>query len=58
LRDWSQSPQHGNVIFIDENDIFFILLTIILQASDWRAHELMVSLLSDTLFFFYAAALK
>jgi hypothetical protein len=31
-----QSPQHSNVIIIDETNIFFILLTIILQASDRR----------------------
>ncbi len=28
------SPQHRDVICIDETNIFFILLTIILQASD------------------------
>ena len=34
LHNQSQSMQHGDVIFIDETDIFFILFTIILQASD------------------------
>ncbi len=38
LRNWSQSTQHSNIIFIDETNIFFILLTIILQVLDWRAH--------------------
>jgi hypothetical protein len=40
LRDCSQSAQHGNVIFIDETNIFFILLTIILQVLDRCTHEL------------------
>jgi hypothetical protein len=40
LHDQSQSPQHGDVIFIDETNIFFILLTIILQASDWCTRKL------------------
>ncbi len=31
LHDQSQSTQHGDVIFIGETNIFFILLTIILQ---------------------------
>jgi hypothetical protein len=35
-----------------------ILLTIILQASDWRTHELKVSHFSDYLFFFLAVASK
>ncbi len=58
LCDQSQSPQHGDVIFIDETNIFFILLTIILQASDQRACELNVSFISDYLFFFLAVASK
>ncbi len=47
LRNWSQSTQQGNVIFIDETYIFFILLTIILQVLDRRAHKLKVSYFSD-----------
>ncbi len=58
MRNWSQSTQHGNVIFIDKTNIFFILLTIILQVLDWRAHELKVSYFSDYLIFFLAVALK
>ncbi len=56
LHDWSQSLQHGDVIFIDETNIFFILLTIILQASDRHARELKVSFWSDYLLFFLAVA--
>jgi hypothetical protein len=58
LRNGSQSTQHGNVIFIDETNIFFILLTIIPQVLDWRAHELKVSYISDYLLFFLAVAPK
>jgi hypothetical protein len=58
LHDWSQSRQHGDVFFIDETDIFFILLTIILQVLDRRAHELKVNYFSDYLLFFLAIALK
>ncbi len=47
LRDWSQSLQHGNVIFFDETYIFFILLTLILQVSDRRIPKLKVSFFSD-----------
>ncbi len=54
----SQSPQHGNVIFIDETNLFFILLTFILQASEWRARKLKVSFFSDYLCCFLAVALK
>ncbi len=57
-RDQSWSPQHGNIIFIDETKIFFIFLTIILQASDRRVHELKVSYFNNYLFFFLAIALK
>jgi hypothetical protein len=58
LRDWSQSMQHRDVIFIDETNIFFILLTIILQVLDLRAHELKVSYFSAYLLFFWAVASK
>jgi hypothetical protein len=51
LHDQSQSMQHGNVIIIDETNIFFILLTIILQVLDWRAHKLKVSNFSAYLLF-------
>ncbi len=37
LLDQTQSTQHSYVIFIDETNEFFILSTIILQASDQRA---------------------
>jgi hypothetical protein len=56
--NWSQSTQPGNVIFIDETNIFFILLNIILQVLDRRAHELKVSYFSYYLLFFLAIALK
>jgi hypothetical protein len=56
LRNQSQSTQHGDVIFID--DIFFNLLTIILQVLDQRTHELKVSYLSAYMLFFLAVALK
>jgi hypothetical protein len=56
LHNQSQSMQHGDVIFIDETNIFFILLTIILQVLDWRAHKLKVSYFSDNLLFFLAVA--
>ncbi len=52
LHDWSQSTQHGDVIFIDETYIFFILLTIILQVLDQRAQELKVSYFSNYFLFF------
>ncbi len=58
LCNWSQSTQHGAVIFIDETNIFFILLTIILQVLDQLAHELKVSYFSDDLFIFLAIASK
>ncbi len=48
---------HRDVIFIDETNIFFILLTIILQVLDRRAHELKVSYFSAYLLFFLAVAL-
>jgi hypothetical protein len=54
----SKSRQHGDVIFIDETDIFFILLTIILQVLNRRAHKLKVNYFSDYLLFFLAIALK
>ena len=57
LHNQSQSMQHGNVIF-DETNIFFILLTIILQVLDQHAHELKVSYFSDDLLFFLAVASK
>jgi hypothetical protein len=56
--DQSQSMQHGNVIFIDETNIFFILLTIILQVLDRRAYKLKVSYFSAYLLFFLAVASK
>ena len=58
LHDWSQSTQHGDVIFIDETYIFFILLTIILQVLDRHAHKLKVSYFSAYLLFFLAVASK
>jgi hypothetical protein len=58
MHDQSQSTQHGGVIFIDETNIFFILLTIILQFLDWRAHKLKVSYFSAYLLFFLAVASK
>jgi hypothetical protein len=58
LCNQSQSLQYGDVIFIDESNIFFILLSIILQASDLHACKLKVSFLSDYLFSFLAVALK
>jgi hypothetical protein len=57
-RDWSQSMQHGDVMFIDGTNIFFILLTIILQVLDRHTHKLKVSYLSAYLLFFLAIALK
>ncbi len=58
LSNRSQSMQNGNVIFTDETNIFFILLTIILQVLDRRAHKLKVSYFSAYLLFFLAIALK
>ena len=58
LHNRSQTTQHGNVIFIDETNIFFILLTIILQVLDRHTHELKVSYFSDYLFFIFAVASK
>ncbi len=58
LRNWSQSTQHSDVIFIDETNIFFILSTIILQVLDQHAHELKVSYFCADLLFFLANALK
>ncbi len=58
LRNRSQSTQHSNVIFIDETNIFFILLTIILQVLDRHTHELKVSYFSDYLLFFLTNASK
>jgi hypothetical protein len=58
LCNWSQSKQHGDVIFIDETNIFFIILTIILQVLDRRAHKLKVSYFSAYLLFFLAVALE
>jgi hypothetical protein len=58
LQNWSQSTQHGNAIFIDETNIFFILLTIILQVLDWHTHKLKVSYFSDYLLFFLTNASK
>ncbi len=52
LHNWSWSKQHGDVIFIDETNIFFILLTIIQQASDWHEYKLKVIYFSDYLLFF------
>jgi hypothetical protein len=45
-------------IFIDETNIFFILLTIILQVLDRCTQELKVSYFSDYLLFFLAVALN
>ncbi len=50
--------QHHDVIFIDETNIFFILLTIILQVLDRRAYKLKVSFFSADLLLFLAIALK
>ncbi len=58
LRDRSQSTHHGNLTFIDETNVFFILLTIILHVLDRRAHELKVSYFSANLLLFLAVALK
>ncbi len=58
LRIWSQSTQHGNVIFIDETNKFLILLTIILQVLDQRAYKLKVSYISNYLLFSLAVASK
>jgi hypothetical protein len=58
LRNQSQSMQHGNVIFIDETNIFFILLTINVQVLDRRAQKLKVSYFSAYLLFFLAVASK
>jgi hypothetical protein len=58
LRNRSQSTQHGDVILIDETNIFFILLTIILQVLDRCTHELKVSCFSAYLLFFLAIASK
>jgi hypothetical protein len=58
LRGWSQSTQHGNVIFIDETNIFFILLTIILKVLDRHTQKLKVSYVSADLLFFIAIAMK
>jgi hypothetical protein len=54
----SQSTQHSYVISIDETNIFFILLTIILLVLDWRQQELNVSYFSAYLLFFLAVASK
>ncbi len=58
LRNWSQSTQHGDVIFIDETNIFFILLTIILQVLPSRTHKLKVSYFSADLLYFLAIESK
>ncbi len=58
LRNWSQSTQHGDVILIYVTNIFFILLTIILQVLDRHAHELKVNYFSAYFFFFLAIASK
>ncbi len=47
LRNCFQSMQHGNVILIGETNIFYILLNIILQVLDRRAHKLKVSYFSN-----------
>ncbi len=58
LCKWSQSTQHGNVIFMDETNIFLILFTINLQVLDRRTHKLKVSYFSAYLLFFLAIASK
>ncbi len=58
LHDWSQSTQHGNVILIDETNIFFYFIDIILQVLDQRAHELKVSYFSAYFLYFLAVASK
>ena len=58
VHDQSQSMQHNNVIFIDETNIFFILLTIILQVLDRHAHELKVSYFSADLLFFLSHCIE
>ncbi len=51
LCNQSQSTQHGNVIFIDETNVYFILLTIILQVLDRRTLKLKVSYFMLTCYF-------
>ncbi len=58
LCNQSWSLQQGNKKFIDETDIFFILLTLILQASDRCTCLLKLSFFSDYLFIFFAIILK
>ncbi len=49
LRNQYRFLQHGDVIFIDETNIFFILLTIILQASDPHARAIDINLRNTTM---------
>ncbi len=56
LGNWSQSTQHGDVIFIDETNIFLILLTIILQVLNRHAHKLKVSYFNAYMLFFLTIA--
>ncbi len=58
LCDWSQSMQHGDVIFINETNIFFIFLTIILQVLHRCTHKLKVGYFGDYLLFFLTIASK
>ncbi len=58
MRNQSHSTQHGNIILINETNIFFILLTIILQVLDLRTDKLKVNYLSDYLLFFLVIASK
>ncbi len=57
-RDWSQSLQHGDVLFIGDTNFSFIYLTIILCAVAQRAHWLKVSFYRYISCFFSAAASK
>ncbi len=54
----SQSTQHGDLIFIDETNIFFILLNIILRVLDRHTHELKVSYFSDYLLFYLSHCIE
>ncbi len=54
--DWSQSSQHGDVLFIDNTNFSFIYFTIILCAAAQQARWLKVSFQRYFLCFFCAAA--
>ncbi len=58
LRDRLRMLQYGDTLFVDETNIFFILLTIIVQANNWLVCSQKVSFYSYYLCFFSAPALE